>query len=103
METGRVLSSQTCAPHAGSGTGGSSSGLPLDTDPKDAANTDRIDDPEQLFQRRRAKDPIAFDQVHGKKSTLYAETDGLVQGKFLFLNACMLHAGMSKSCLEACD
>ena len=65
---------------AGSGTGGGSTGLPLDVDPKDATSTDRIDDPEQLFERRRAKDPVAFDKVHGKGATLADETDGHVQG-----------------------
>lgn len=63
-------------PNTGSGTGGGSPGLPLDVDPKDATSTDRIDDPEQLFKRRRAKDPVAFDKVHGKGATLHGATDG---------------------------
>lgn len=68
---------------AGSGTGGGSPGLPLDVDPKDATSTDRIDDPEQLFKRRRAKDPIAFDKVHGHGATLHDETDGHKQGELI--------------------
>ena len=60
----------------GSGTGGTNPGLPQDTDPKDAFRTDRLDDPEELLQRRRAKNPAAFDKVHGKDASFAEETGG---------------------------
>ena len=62
--------------HVGSGTGGTNPGLPQNTDPKDAHRTDRLDDPEELLQRRRAKDPAAFDKVHGKNASFAEETEG---------------------------
>lgn len=62
--------------NTGSGTGGTNPGLPQDTDPKDALRTDRLDDPEELLQRRRAKDPAAFDKVHGKNASFAQETGG---------------------------
>lgn len=65
-----------CGMLAGSGTGGTNPGLPQDTDPKDAFRTDRLDDPEELLQRRRAKDPAAFDKVHGKNASFAEETGG---------------------------
>ena len=64
----------------GSGTGGTNPGLPQDTDPKDALRTDRLDDPEELLQRRRAKDPAAFDKVHGKNASFAQETGGKAGG-----------------------
>lgn len=60
----------------GSGTGGTNPGLPLDADPLDAHRTDRLDDPEELLNRRRAKDPAAFDKVHGKGASFAEETGG---------------------------
>lgn len=65
---------------AGSGTGGTNPGLPQNTDPKDAFRTDRLDDPEELMKRRRAKDPAAFDKVHGKDASFAEETDGHSKG-----------------------
>ena len=62
--------------HAGSSSGGTNPGLPQNTDPKDAQRTERLDDPEELLQRRRAKDPAAFDKVHGKNASFAEETDG---------------------------
>ena len=62
--------------YVGSGTGGTNPGLPQDTDPKDAFRTDRLDDPEELLKRRRAKDPAAFDKVHGKNASFAEETGG---------------------------
>ena len=62
--------------NVGSGTGGTNPGLPQDTDPKDAFRTDRLDDPEELLKRRRAKDPAAFDKVHGKNASFAEETGG---------------------------
>ena len=61
---------------AGSGTGNMNPGLPQDIDPKDAVRTDRLDDPEELMKRRRAKDPEAFDKVHGKDASFAEETGG---------------------------
>ena len=63
----------------GSGTGGTNPGLPQDTDPKDAFRTDRLDDPE--VQRRRAKDPAAFDKEHGKDASFAEETGGRSAGQ----------------------
>ncbi|DBA97215.1 TPA: hypothetical protein ACH3X1_014966 [Trebouxia sp. C0004] len=60
----------------GSGTGGTNPGLPLDADPLDAHKTERLDDPEELLKRRRAKDPAAFDKVHGKGASFAEETGG---------------------------
>ncbi|KAL0054666.1 hypothetical protein WJX82_000732 [Trebouxia sp. C0006] len=65
----------------GSGTGGTNPGLPLDADPLDAHRTDRLDDPEELLKRRRAKDPAAFDKVHGKDASFAEETGGKGGGK----------------------
>lgn len=73
---------------AGSGTGGTNPGLPLDADPKDAHRTDRLDDPEELLKRRRAKDPAAFDKVHGKGASFAEETGGKGGGEIYFVITC---------------
>jgi hypothetical protein len=70
---------------AGSGTGGTNPGLPLDADPLDAHRTDRLDDPEELLKRRRAKDPAAFDKVHGKGASFAEETGGKGGGEMCFV------------------
>ncbi|KAL3133022.1 hypothetical protein ABBQ38_006931 [Trebouxia sp. C0009 RCD-2024] len=67
--------------NTGSSTGGTNPGLPQDVDPKDAVRTERLDDPEELMQRRRAKDPEAFDKVHGKDASFAEETGGKGAGK----------------------
>ena len=73
---------------AGSGTGGTNPGLPLDADPLDAHRTDRLDDPEELLNRRRAKDPAAFDKVHGKGASFAEETGGKGGGEICFVLTC---------------
>lgn len=75
---------------AGSATGGTNPGLPQDTDPKDAVRTERLDDPEELMQRRRAKDPEAFDKVHGKDASFAKETGGKGAGSWTPITTCLL-------------
>ncbi len=55
----------------------------------DAHRTDRLDDPEELLKRRRAKDPAAFDKVHGKGASFAEETGGKGAGEMRFVLTCL--------------
>jgi len=61
----------------------------------DAHRTDRLDDPEELLKRRRAKDPEAFDKVHGKDASFAEETGGKGGGEFRLILTCFFCSPLS--------